>query len=138
MIEKIRKFNSFVWKKWYIIIPLTILFFFVFGFVMEYSDIMKLYDEITNTPEMYPEEYNEIMTNVYDNFSKERIIDFSIESGITNAVFFSSIIFYLIFLSTMLFSESKKKKTVGIIFTVLTIFAVIGFIIFIMNFKIPF
>lgn len=137
MIEKIRKFNSFVWKKWYIIIPLTVLFFFVFGFVKEYSSVMRLNEQISNTPEMYPEEYNEIMTNVYDGFSKKRIIEFSIESGITNAIFFPSIIFYPIFLSTMLFSESKKKKIIGIIFTSLTILAVIGCINFIINLEIP-
>ena len=112
MIEKIRKFNSFVWKKWYIIIPLTVLFFFVFGFVTEYSDIMRLYEQISNTPEMYPEEYNEIMKNVYDGFSKERIIEFSMESGFTHATIFTFEIFYPIFLSTMLFSKSKKKKAV--------------------------
>lgn len=138
MIAKIKKFNSFVWKKWFIIIPLTILFFFIFGYVREYHSIMLIQNEIINTPELHPKEYNEVMLEVYDNFSKERIRVYSTESAWTHAIVFPSAIFFLIFISTFLFSENKIKKNIAIILIVLSVLAIILWIIFINTFTITF
>ena len=136
--ETIQKFCSLFWKRIYIYAPIVIIVFFSLGFAHEFFYAKNFQKEIENNPSEYAEEFIDIMNKAYDDFSNETILEYSFGSGIAWGILYSLLLIYVIFLLTLFLSKKEYCKIIGWILLIITILIVLGIMVFVKNFSIPF
>jgi len=126
------------WKKAYIFIPLLAIIIFLFAFCSYFLSLKRMGEQIKYHPEEHAHQYNEIMLEVYDNFSTTKLLEYSVQAGITNAMVFTIGISYLVFLLTFLVSEKEKYRSIGIALLILTLIVLFLWTNFVRNFHLTF
>lgn len=137
-MEKVHKICNFFWKKSFIFIPVLLIGFYIYGYSREYLYLKEMQDIVVNHSEENPKEYIELLVMIYDNFSDEYIESSSFTCGVVNGIVYTLAILYIVFLISLIVSDKEKWRVLGIIILFFTILAILLYIYFIMNLKIPF
>lgn len=135
-METFRKILNFIWRKSFIIIPITMIVFFLIGFIKNYHYHNNLKEEVLygNEYSQYAKEY---YLAVYD-FSDDAIISGALMVGLAEALVYPFAIFYLLMLATFCVSTNNKLKTVGITLATITAVLLLAYGFFVINFHFEF